>query len=407
MFTSISHIFRDAALRNYTAALMLSGVAWAATSPFYSLLAIVYLGLSSTTASLLYFGTAVAGLVAGFLITASSDLVRSPIPLILLTLVAGAAGYGAIGLYPSATMLFVMYMMVIPISNASYDLFFACIRSASERLDKAKAVQVATGVRSLYALIWIAVPAAVGLLITQSNVPKAWLIAGCASALCIPLFVLGASRSAPPRETGSSKDGLLSSIRQIMTPLLMAKVLCVGSITASQRMSLMVLPLIVVSLPGGSASDVGVFFGLTAALEVPCMLLWGRLAGGLGVRWSLVTGTLVFGLYLVFLGFAGTFTVVYLIAVLNALGLSAILSMPISYFHESIPSRPGLGSSLNVVMDFCANALTALLFWIGLTSFGYSGTAFLAAGCAIVGAVGVVLVPHRTDLPRDFPSICD
>ena len=103
----------------------------------------------------------------------------------------------------------------------------------------------------------------------------------------------------------------------------------------------------------------------------------------------LASGTVLYCLYLVLLGFATAPWQLYALLGLNACGAAAILSLPITYLQDLIADRPGLGSSLISLNTFIGIGVAAGLFALGTAVTDYSGTAFVGAA---VGTITIVIL---------------
>jgi MFS transporter, SET family, sugar efflux transporter len=394
MLQSLRLIARNSNLRIFAIILVSSGIVWSSTTPFLTILGIEHLKLSADTMSLLLFISGLATLIFGVLITSSFDLLKNPVPVAFFTLACGALGYGAIWLAPSPIVFFAVYVALIPVSSTTFDLLFACIRSELNAVDPGGANATSSTIRSLYALTWILVPIAVGFVVARTNVISAWLIGGLASALCLPLLLFIKGTFGTSKVGASHPVSILNVWRQVISVPVVMTVLPVSFMGSSQRLAGLVLPLVMLDRFKASAADVGLFVGLTAALEIPCMLAWAKVSQYYSVKSSLCVGAFFFAAFLLILGSADNLNVLYAAALINAAGLAAILSIPISYFHEKVLERPGLGSSMHVMMDFVATSFASVLFWFGLKFVGLAGTAFIASGFAVAGALAILLLPH-------------
>ena len=122
-------ILRNPAMRVATAALLASGLTYGATLPFLSIVGIHEFGISNTSLSLLLFAIAVANLTYGVVLAIFSDMVSDRKPMLIAVLAVGVVGFGAIYLVPHLAVFVTCAVLLIPISNASYSLIFAFIRS--------------------------------------------------------------------------------------------------------------------------------------------------------------------------------------------------------------------------------------------------------------------------------------
>ncbi|MBX9459271.1 MAG: hypothetical protein KL863_26290 [Rhizobium sp.] len=155
-------------------------------------------------------------------------------------------------------------------------------------------------------------------------------------------------------------------------------------------------PLILVGAAGGTVRDVGLIAGACAALEIPSMLIWGALLRHLTVVQAMVIGALIYAAFMVLLGLSTEVWHVYALLIPNAFGVSAILSLPLTYYQDLLGERPGLGTSLNQISVFLSNAMSAAGFAIGAAWLGYSHSAWLGVAMVLVGCAWLVLLERRT-----------
>jgi MFS family permease len=214
----------------------------------------------------------------------------------------------------------------------------------------------------------------------------AYGVAAVASLICFCLYFFFAPGNGPVREI-PNQPGFFASLKRVFAPDVFIRVFVMSLLLGLQRLNGMVSPLIVVHSIGGSVVDVGFLSGLTAFLEMPFMMMWGLVQRRFHTVHVLASGTVLYCLYLVLLGFATAPWQLYALLGLNACGAAAILSLPITYLQDLIADRPGLGSSLISLNTFIGIGVAAGVFALGTAVTDYSGTAFVGAAVGIVAIV--------------------
>lgn len=130
------------------------------------------------------------------------------------------------------------------------------------------------------------------------------------------------------------------------------------------QLNMTVLPLFMIKDLGGSLAQVGINASVAAAIEVPVMIAWGYIALRLRKDTILAIACAVFAIYFTLMTIADNIIHVFLLQVIAAIAIAAILSINISYLQESIPGRVGLSTSLvditRVVSALCAAGIFAL-----------------------------------------------
>lgn len=223
----------------------------------------------------------------------------------------------------------------------------------------------------------------------------AWGVGGlCALAV---LFCSAFLLAKPSGDTApaKSKAGFFSALAELATPMMLARTLSMAALTGTIRLASTLWPLILTVNLSGKTADVGIIAGLIALLEIPFMLNWASLLKHLDILPILAIAGVIYAGFMAALTFATAPWQIYALTVPAAGGAAALLSMPLTYFQDLFPGRPGLGTSFNPINSFMANGLTAIAFAIGAHLFGYSGTAWLGVAMAVTGILGLILLEKR------------
>jgi predicted MFS family arabinose efflux permease len=396
MLSAFLVILRNPPLRVATLALFISGMTGGATLPYLSIVGIREFGLSDQTLSLLLFLIALANLLYGVTVAVFSDLITDRKPLLMSVLVAGMIGFGLIYLVPDVRIFAVCAILLVPLSNSSYSLGFAVIRSLSNRLAASEARAINSVVRAIFSGSWILVPGLVGLWLAASpSMLGAWGFSAlaCLAGFLVILFVMPPMRIEPQQHV--ERLSFFASLKLATTPIMLTRVTSMSLVTGATRLIAIVQPLIMTGRAGGSLIDVGIVAGSCAALEIPFMLIWGSLLKRLTVLQALAIGSLIYTVFMALLSFATTPWHIYMLLVPNAFGVAAILSLPLSYFQDLWVERPGLGTSLNQMTAFFSAGISAVAFAIGAHVLGYSDTAWIGVCMALAGVAGLVLLERR------------
>ncbi|MBB6219383.1 hypothetical protein [Rhizobium leguminosarum] len=125
-----------------------------------------------------------------------------------------------------------------------------------------------------------------------------------------------------------------------------------AALTGSIRLASTLWPLILVVDLGGKTADVGIIAGLIALLEIPFMLMWASLLKRRDILPILVIAGVIYAGFMAALTFATAPWQIYALTVPAAAGAAALLSMPLTYFQDLFPGRPGLGTSFNPINSF-------------------------------------------------------
>lgn len=394
MLSAFWFILRNPAMRVATVTLLASGLTYGATLPFLSIVGIHEFGMSANALSLLLVATALANLTYGVVLAIFSDMVSDRKPMLLAVLVAGMVGFGMIYLVPDMRVFVFCAVLLIPISNASYSLIFAFIRNQTLSLGGREATQVNQVVRAAFSGSWAIIPGVIALWLSHSaSMLPAW---GFSAVVCLLSFsVVLLFMPSVRRPADSPKVSFFESLAMATRPAILARVTALSMVISSSRLIAVVQPLIIVGVAGGTLTDVGLIAGACAALEIPSMLIWGMLLKRLSVVRAMIAGAMIYAGFMVALGFASEPWHVYALLIPNAFGVSAILSLPLTYYQDLLQDRPGLGTSLNQISSFLSNGVSAAGFAIGAAWLGYSHSAWLGVALVVVGCGWLMMLERR------------
>jgi MFS family permease len=399
MWSAIRHVWNDLTIRIATLTVVCVGFTYASTVPYYSLIGIQQLGLlpwqyaviSSLTAAMGMLGSVVMGFMAD----------RSPNRKfgVMVSLGIGLLGFGGFYLLPSLWTFLVFLFLINPVSGAAYTQLFAIIRSVSNVRAPAEAAQINSTARSAYAVSWVVVPGIVGTyLATRNDVSDGFAIAALAFFACLMLYGFFGSpggRAEPSKL--SAWQGLKEAFGLIASKYIALRILSLAMMACVQPSNLLLLPLIITHMQGGSTKDIGLIAGLTAALEIPLMLLGGYLASRMPLWKIIVAGGVVYAVYLGLVGFAQTLPQLYGLTVLNAIGNAVMLTLHLTYFQNLLPDRPGLGTSLLSIGGLVCKTMAAGVFALAGTALGFSGAAIVGGLIAVFGCVLLYALDRTTE----------
>ncbi len=135
----------------------------------------------------------------------------------------------------------------------------------------------------------------------------------------------------------------------------------------------------------------GVALGVSAAIEIPALLLVGRLSRRFSSLRILAVGCVVGGGYYAIMAAASGVVVLLAAQVLNAVFFAVVAGIGLTYFQEIIP-KPGLASGLFSNTRSVGSVVSGGLIALGPALFGgYRGVFVLCAALAVVAlaALGV------------------
>ena len=343
------------------ATVFLAGVAFAAITPFRSIVGIDTLGLSNNTFALVMAfsaaGSAFASVVLGWL----SDRLADRRILVLICAAMGIVSNGILWLIQTPLAFITAFCVLIPFGSALFSQSFSYSRAFFDLNRPDRSEFIMSLLRSGFTLAWIIVPPAAGLLAAHFTPFSVFGFAMAAHALataCVGLLWTRAETNVGARERKTSNQA---------SPLVIARTHVVGmpAVVLAQvaiQINLTVLPLIIIRDLAGTFEQVGINAAFAAILEVPIMITWGMLA----LRWRkdvilcIAAGT--FAGYFLGMAMAETFLHILALQVVAAIAIAALLSLNISYLQEVFPGRMGLSTSLLDVTTVASALFGALIF---------------------------------------------
>jgi len=365
-----------------------SGVTYAATMPYASLVGVDTLGMSPGWFATVMAMGSVLGTIVSLLLGYISDKLPDRRVLVLLTALGGMTAHGLIYLWPTQAGFTIAMGLLMPLGFACFSQGFAYVRVYYSKHNPARADFMVTALRTVFTIAWVVVPPLAGWVAAESSIFDVYLASSLSYAAIGIIFLLLMSDKAthvhvppPARAEGTSLLSTFALPRGTLAGLAGLIVM-----TTAMRILTFTVPLFIVNDLGGSVTDVGFYAGITAGAEVPCMLLWGWLTTRFTKETLLASAGLVVALFMALGANQTGMTMFYWLLILNGLGTAALMSINISYIQEAIKGRVGLSTSLMDVVAIAGNLLGATAFGV-LTSGGdYRFALLVGAGVAVAGA---------------------
>jgi SET family sugar efflux transporter-like MFS transporter len=317
---------------------LVTGTVGAFVLPFLSLFLTNEIGVNSLELGAFLLVSSVAGLVVSTLVGRLSDQRAVRRNLMVIGGLAGAVGYGfaVLRLY---WVLLVVACTLVALSTSLISQLFAYARQFAERQSVTRAPLIVSSMRTIMSLSWVGGPPLAALLLQLGGYTGLYWTA-CGFFVAIALLSSRLPELGVP-EKSAADDGPGSPRAPRMLFAIIAFVLLQGSIS----LSVSAIPLYVTNDLHGAPEDAGLVLGVCAALEIPLMLWFGVLAVKADLNRLVMLGALVA------LGYQGAMLAtdstwqVAVAQVLNAVVISAIAGVGISYFQSLAPGRPGYATT--------------------------------------------------------------
>ncbi|MBP2327735.1 SET family sugar efflux transporter-like MFS transporter [Kibdelosporangium banguiense] len=357
------------------------GLAMALAMPFMALFLTTEVGASPVALGTFLLISPLAGLVASTVLGRVSDSRAVRRNLLVVGGAAGAGGSALFAVLRNYWILLAVSVTLLAVASSLLSQVFAYARQATERSSSTRAPLVISGFRTLLSLAWVGGPPLAALLMAKTGYVGLYL----ASAGFYGLVAVVTMRLP---ELGSATTGQADSDRGMLRPQVVLAVAAFVLLQGSVTLSVNAVPLLVTDVLHGTAGDAGLILGLCAALEIPLILGFGMLAVRIEQHRIVCFGAVVALAYHVVMFTTSSTAQVAVAQVLNAIVISAIMGVGISYFQALAPDRPGLTTTLYTNTITVGVMVSGPL--LGLAQeIGYR-TAYLM--CLAMSALGLILL---------------
>lgn len=393
MLTPLYAILRDPVLRMVLAACVLFGAYAATIAPYQSLVAIQVLGIADRGyAAILVAGSLVAvatSVIVGILTDQGVSRRRLALASAALMTLAPAL----VWLRPGGVSFALAHALLVPAAPI-FGQIFALARIATLAHPAPARDAIMSTIRAFFAAPFVVVlPVWAWVLAHGAGLLTIYPAIAAMAALLGVLFAASWPRSLPQdRPSGQS---FRAALREIAHPRVGLRVALLGCITAAVMTYMVLIGLVFSTTPGRSTSDVGLFVGFVAGLEVPFMLLV-PMAQRLVPRLVLIAGgAVLYGIWLALMPILAPTPYVWGLILPAACAGALILTLPIAYLQDLLADRPGAGASLMALQKVAGDAACATAFTLGTALSGYGLAAMLGAGFAVAGGLGLWALDRR------------
>lgn len=383
-----------------------SGVTYAATMPYASLVGVDALGMSAGFFAMVMSAGAIVGTFVSLGLGYLSDKLRDRRILVLITALAGILAHGLIYAAPSQISFAIAMGLIMPLAGACYGQTFGYLRVYYLKQRPDRADFMVTALRTVFTLAWIVVPPLAGWIAAEFSIFDVYLASALSYAAMAGITALlmtdpatAVQMPAPVRAEGAS----LLSVFQLRPGILAGLGGLIVMVGAMRILTLTVSLFIVTDL-GGTVTDVGFYAGITAAVEAPCMLLLAWLTTKLSKETILAGAGLVMALFIGLTSLLTNMTALYWLLLLNGLGTAALMSVNIPYIQDAIKGRIGLSTSLMDIVAIAANLLGAAGFGVLASGGNYRLALAVAAGLSVLGAA-IMALGNLERLGRTKPAL--
>mgnify|MGYP001549559886 CR=1 FL=1 len=378
----------------------LSGVAFAAITPYRSVVGIEALGLSNQVFAVVMALNAIAGALTSLFIGWLSDRLGDRRKLVILSAMAGVVAFAILWLVRTPLAFISVYCVLLPFGTALFSQSFAYSRAYYDKNAPRRSEFLMSVLRSGFTLAWIIVPPLAGWL---AGATASFSVFGLAMlAHVIATLAVGLLWLSPGTRIAGGQSTPEAAASAEPLRLSLSRAFGVSGVTLAQtalQVNLTVLPMIIIRDLGGTLEQVGLNAGFAAVIEMPIMILWGVLAMRMRKETILAITSLIFGVYFACMWFAQSFLMVLLFQIPAAIAIAGLLSINISYLQDVFQNRVGLSTALLDVTTVVSAMLAAIIFAL-VASETYREAMLVAMALCAAAALLMLLSRWRADTPK-------
>ena len=393
MRSTIRFVAHHPVLRIYGLLMFIASSANACIQPYRALIAIDTLHMSKQGFAAMMFFSTLTALVFGVCIGILSDFAGNRRRLMSILMTIGIVAALMVWTVETAWMMALVVICLLPFANIT-PLIYAGTRMEAADLEPRAAASVNSVVRTTMSASWVFIPVAVALVLETGGlgVMNVWAVMAVLFALCLALVLLFLPDTTKAGSAPGGLVGFVGALKELGHPAILLRLVAVSLLTSVNWLNGYVQALIIKTTLGGSLGDAGFMASGIALMEIPFMLAWASALHRLGPVRTLVAGAAIYAVFLVGVGFATSVWQVHALIPIAGAGAAAILSVPISYFQDMFPGRPGLGTSLYPIQTFLGTGAAAGIFAVSTHFTSYQGTAVVGAGMTLAASILLVLV---------------
>ena len=401
--TPLRLVWQSPVFRMLATIIGLVGCVNASVYPYQSLIGIEDVGLSHAAFALVMVLASAVAVTTSVYIGILGDQRANRRRVALTTACFGVAGAALMLAAPHPTTFVLANGVFLPIASSLFGQSFAMTRLATHDMPAQRdgiqaTIRAAMSITFLAMLVFWTFAFAAGLPV------RSIYASGGLASLCLVLVIyfFWPRDGQTPWQDRPSGLRLTQALRQLARPAVAIRLLCLGAVSSSGTVYMVLISLVMEATPGRSNADVALYVGLVAGWEVPFMLLLPRYLAHVSRSRLIILGTACYVCHLALIPVLAGSSALWLLTFAAGLGGTAILILPIAYYQDLLSSQPGTAAALLALQKLVADSLAALAFGVGTAVGGYGLTALIGAGVALTGAFGLWLVDSRAPFTPDL-----
>lgn len=387
----------DPALRAAGLVMALQGAVACSFGPYFSTLAVNTFGFGDHGYAVLLALSSIASVSASVIGGIRADQTANRRRVTLTAVLSLLLGAFLMSVAPGPWVFALTAALLIPISSITFGQVFALARLAATRHPAEERDGIMAVIRALFAFPFVVVlplwsfAFAAGAPVA-AIFPVALVLSAAMLAAVLRLWPADGRTPWDDRPSGLSFRAALAEMGR---PRIAARVIALGAVFSASTVYMAIVSLVMVPDVGRSTSDVALYVGLVAGLEVPFMLLIPGLTRGIPRTRLIFAGAALYSLHVAFLPMLAGSPLVWLLVLPAAVGGAVTLTVPIAYLQDLMADRPGAGASLMALQRLAGDVIAASCFALGTTLAGYGTVALLGVAASLLGAAALLMADPR------------
>jgi MFS transporter, SET family, sugar efflux transporter len=297
----------------------------------------VHAGPLHTTAFLII--APLSGVGASWLIGRISD--RRPIrkQLLIIAALAGALGAGLTAVLRDYWAVLAVTATLTAVAGSLFPQSFAYARQTLRQKDPARAAFGISALRTLFSAAWVGGPPLAALILASHGFGWTYGLAGALYLVGALMIVTLLPKVPATVEKKTESHGT--------TPAVLFLIIASFTlVSTASTLNVQAMSLFVQHDLGGTIAQTGLILGICAALEIPMMLALGALTTRIPIRRLIYLGIFCAVAYH---AIAATATHVWVLAaaqLLQAMVISTVGALSISYVQDLLPAHPGRATTM-------------------------------------------------------------
>ncbi|MGY2893540.1 sugar efflux transporter [Deinococcus sp. UYEF24] len=372
-------------------AVLLLGLSTSLAGPYIPLFGSELAHMSPLTLGIFMSLLAVSSIGVSLQMGRISDRLASRKPVVLIAVAAAVLGYVLLTTTTNYLALCLICVLFLGTGAASFPQLFAFARSQLGGVAPKTAEHGLTTLRSVFSLAWVVGPGVGALVVSGLGFRGLFLVTALLYALA-GVVVLSSGRGSTKRAAAPVSAAVKVSGPPPPLALIVASFVLYGS---SLSMGGIALPLYVTQELHGSTGDVGLLIGLCALLEIPVMLSFVFLPRRFSNQTLIIFAFGLFVLYFALIWLAHGLPLLLVAQGIRAVVIGIAASLGMAYFHDLLPGRVGVATTLFVNTTSAGSMVAGLVSGAFAQAFGYRSVFLLCAALTVAAWALLLFVSRR------------